>query len=146
MKKPYGLITLASPPLNVYYLECLYLFCPFSVKSVVLRAMKKIFVSVNLPEVESLENIMEQSEIPCTIKNQQLAGLAGEVPFVEVFPELWVLRDEDLLKAKDILANWPKAKSLQEKEWICPSCGETIEKEFTACWNCSSDQTPEQQK
>jgi len=108
--------------------------------------MKKIFVSINLPEVESLKNIMEQSGIPCTIKNQQTASLAGEVPFVEVFPELWVLRDEDSPKAKDILANWPKAKSLQEKEWACPNCGETIEKEFTACWSCGRDKILESQK
>jgi rubrerythrin len=90
--------------------------------------------------VESLKNIMEHSDIPCTIKNQQTAGLAGEVPFVEVFPELWVLRDEDLENAKDILENWGKAKPAQEREWLCPNCGETIEKEFTACWNCGTDQ------
>lgn len=102
--------------------------------------MIKIFVSQSLPEVESLKNIMEQAEIPCNIKNQQTAGLAGEVPFVEVFPELWVLRNEDLGKAKDILENWSKAKPVQDKEWICPNCRETIEKEFTTCWNCGTDQ------
>ncbi len=106
--------------------------------------MKKIYVSMSLPEVESLKSVMEQSGIPCTIKNQQTAGLAGEVPFVEVFPELWVLKDEDSPKAIDILENWSKAKPHQEKEWICQKCGETIEKEFTACWNCGADQTPDE--
>ena len=57
--------------------------------------MKKLYVSQSLVDVETRKELLDEEEIPCTIKNQRSAMLGGEVPFVEVFPELWVLQDKD---------------------------------------------------
>ncbi len=62
--------------------------------------MKLLFVSQSLIDVESRKELLDQAEIPSMIKNQRSAMLGGEIPFVEVFPELWVLYDEDLERAQ----------------------------------------------
>jgi hypothetical protein len=103
--------------------------------------MIKVFVSPNQVEVESLRNILEQAGIPCTVKNQYNAMLAGGVPFVEVFPEIWVLRDEDVPAAKDIVGHWSKATPVEGSSWRCKQCGENHDKEFTSCWKCGQERS-----
>ena len=100
--------------------------------------MLKLFVSPLLMEVESLKEILEQENILCTIKNQQGSSLAGEVPFAEVFPELWV-NDEDFPTAQEFLEHWRQAQPTETTSWTCPKCGEALEKDFTACWKCGGD-------
>ena len=104
------------------------------------RFMRQVFVSQNLIEVESFEDILTQDGIPCTIKNKRGTSLAGEVPFAEVFPELWVINDEDFSKAKELLDDWVKAGTSGGSTWQCQSCGEQHSSEFTSCWKCGKDQ------
>jgi len=92
-----------------------------------------------LVEVESLKEMLEQEGLLCTIKNQQGSSLAGEVPFAEVFPELWVVNDEDFPKAQEFLESWREAQPAETTAWTCPNCGETLEKDFTACWKCGKE-------
>ena len=101
--------------------------------------MKKVFVSQSLVEVESLKEILEQAGIPNNIKNQTTSMLAGEVPFAEVFPELWVLEDADYERAKELLDGWGKAWTREVSDWICSGCGEAHGSEFTSCWNCGKE-------
>lgn len=42
--------------------------------------------------------------------------------------------DGDLEKARAILAS--DANAAQEPAWTCPKCGEEIEGNFDACWQC----------
>ena len=98
--------------------------------------MEKLFVSPMLVEVESLKEILEQEGIPCMIKNQQGSSLAGEVPFAEVFPELWVINNKDYPHAQEFLENWQNAKPTETTDWICSTCGEALEGDFTTCWKC----------
>lgn len=97
--------------------------------------MKKLFVSQSLVEVESLKELLDNAGIVCMVKNRQGSLLAGEVPFAEVFPELWV-NDEDEDNAKQVLVlrtGFPHAESTS---WTCPGCGEHHAGAFTACWKC----------
>ena len=101
--------------------------------------MIKLYVSQSLVDVESRKEVLEQAGILCTVKNQQGSSLAGEVPFAEVFPELWVIHDEDYPKAKDILENWDKEPASIKSDWRCSQCGEIHEGEFTTCWKCGQE-------
>jgi len=103
--------------------------------------MKKLYVSQSLIDVESRKELLDQAEIPCTIKNQRSAMLGGEVPFVEVFPELWVLQDKDFVKAQTLLQDWENAQPLETTSWTCGSCNEVHQKEFTTCWKCNRERT-----
>ena len=101
--------------------------------------MKKLYVSQSLVDVESRKELLDEEEIPCTIKNQRSAMLGGEVPFVEVFPELWVLQDKDFERAQNLLKDWGEAPPLDNTAWTCVSCGEVHQKEFTTCWKCNKE-------
>ena len=105
--------------------------------------MQKLFVSQILAEVEALNEMLEHQGIPCTIKNQQGSSLAGEVPFAEVFPELWVLNNEDFLQAQEFLEEWKESQPTENTDWTCTHCGEIHTREFTTCWQCEAErETP----
>jgi hypothetical protein len=101
--------------------------------------MKKLYVSQSLIDVESRKELLDQAQIPATIKNQRSAMLGGEVPFVEVFPELWVLKDEDFERANTLLEDWERAEPVETTGWTCSSCSEVHQKEFTTCWKCGQE-------
>lgn len=77
--------------------------------------------------------------LPCTIKNQHAATLAGGVPFAEVFPELWVIRDEDYDQAKELLRVQAMVGETGQSAWVCSGCGERHASEFTSCWKCGKE-------
>lgn len=98
--------------------------------------MKRLASHESLAHLGHLKNVLEQSGIRCLIKNEQLSGALGEIPFLECLPELWVVRDEDADRAEallDSLAQTPQAAS-----WRCTACGEPNEGQFAICWNCGA--------
>lgn len=101
--------------------------------------MIKLFVSQSLVEVETRKDVLEQAGILCTVKNQQGSSLAGEVPFAEVFPELWVIHDEDYSNAKDLLEEWEKGPASGGTSWACSRCGEIHTGDFSTCWKCGNE-------
>ncbi len=101
--------------------------------------MRKVFSSHNLVEVESFKELLEQEHIPSWIKNQRGSSLAGEVPFAEVFPELWVLNDDDYPAARELWEHWRAAVPSASTDWTCAGCGESHERDFTTCWQCGRD-------
>lgn len=70
---------------------------------------------------------LEQAGIRCMIKNQRSAGLAGEIPFTEVFPELWVLQEQDYDQARQLLEEETVLPPKNQDFWICSGCGERHE-------------------
>jgi rubrerythrin len=104
--------------------------------------MKKVFVSQNLVEVEMRKDRLEQAGIQCMIKNQRASGLAGEIPFAEVFPEVWVLHDQDYDKAQQLIEDETVALQSSQGHWTCHGCGERHENQFGACWKCGQDKLP----
>jgi hypothetical protein len=101
--------------------------------------MKRLFVSQSLVEVESLKELLSTDGILCTIRNQQGSTLAGEVPFVEVFPELWVINDADFDRAKELLEEQGGGDEVERPTWVCAGCGERHVGLFTACWKCGCE-------
>lgn len=98
--------------------------------------MRKVFVSQNLIEVEMCKERLDQAGIRCMIKNQRLSGLAGEIPFAEIFPELWVIQDEDAYRARQVLDEELISQPSNPDAWVCSGCGEHHENQFSDCWKC----------
>ncbi len=104
--------------------------------------MKKVFVSQNLIEVEMRKERLDQAGIRCMLKNQRSSSLAGEIPFTEVFPELWVMQDEDYDWARQVLEEGLVLLPSNQDNWICRGCGERHETQFATCWNCGRQRPP----
>ncbi|PLX93641.1 MAG: DUF2007 domain-containing protein [Desulfuromonas sp.] len=77
---------------------------------------------------------LEQEGIPCILRNEELFAALGEIPFLELQPELWVVDDEMLPRAERLLDHWQEAT--EQPPWRCPNCGEEHEGMFDACWQC----------
>jgi hypothetical protein len=57
------------------------------------------------------------------------------MPFVEVWPELWVVNDIEFDRAKQLIDDAITEES-PKAHWKCRNCGEENEGQFAACWNC----------
>lgn len=99
--------------------------------------MKRLIADESLAHVSHLRNLLEQSGIACVIRNEQLSGGIGEIPFLECLPELWVVRDADLARAQALLGDMERADA-PRGPWRCRHCGETNEGQFAACWQCDA--------
>ena len=89
--------------------------------------------------IEMLNGLLEEVEIRCMIRNAYLSSAMGEIPFSEASPELWILNDEDYLRAREMLETWQTTKIETHHSWSCDDCGETIEGQFTSCWQCGRE-------
>ena len=99
--------------------------------------MKKLTTSDSLITINHYKNILESEGIACEIRNQHLGSIMGEMPFPEVWPQLWVKNDLDFDRAQQLLAADSVAESPSEP-WRCKQCGEENEGQFSACWNCAT--------
>ena len=100
--------------------------------------MKPIFTSLRLHEIYHLKNLLEASGIACVVRNEQLSTLAGEVPFTECGAQLVLVRESDREAALEVLRHWRNPRP-RGPAWRCPRCGEQLEGQFTACWNCGAE-------
>ena len=94
--------------------------------------MKRVFGSFNQTVVYHARNLLQAQGIEVLVRNATLSSALGELPPTET--ELWVMNDEDLQRAQEILSAVPAAGP----EWIC-QCGERLGPQFTQCWKCGAD-------
>lgn len=81
--------------------------------------------------------MLQREGIKCLVRNEELFAGMGEIPFIECYPELWVVDDECYPRAMSLLRQW-MASSGDTRPWTCPGCGEEVEGQFNACWNCGA--------
>jgi len=99
--------------------------------------MQPLYSSLNLHEIYHLKNLLEAEGVRCQIKNELLSRLAGEIPFTECAPQLWLLDERDLEQAVRIVRDFRRGV-VAGPPWQCPNCGETLEGQFSACWHCGA--------
>ncbi|HKI51516.1 MAG TPA: DUF2007 domain-containing protein [Geothermobacteraceae bacterium] len=85
---------------------------------------------------------LEQEGIACLLKNYDLISVMGEIPMVEIYPELWVVDSEIWPRAKLLLESWLHESQATGPDWICPVCHEQVDAGFEACWNCDAPRSP----
>ncbi|MCW8828501.1 MAG: DUF2007 domain-containing protein [Gammaproteobacteria bacterium] len=99
-----------------------------------------LYTTSNTLLVNHVRNLLEAEGITVRMKNEFLGGGAGELPPTEAWPELWVA-EADYPAAKRVVDELGQEHSLPA--WRCPACGESIEGQFSACWNCGASRPSE---
>ena len=99
--------------------------------------MRPLFVSLNLHEIHHLRNLLAAEGVLCHIHNEGLSTLAGEVPFIECAMQLWLKDERDRNLAEDVLGRFRSKRAPALPSWRC-RCGEELEAQFWACWNCGT--------
>lgn len=91
------------------------------------------------PMALMLKMLLEGEGISCLLRNEELFAAMGEIPFVDLYPELWVVDDEVYPRARVLLDGWLQTDGHSAEEWSCPECGERLEGQFGACWKCGRE-------
>jgi len=99
--------------------------------------MLRVYTGEVLALVEIMKEVLSMHNIDSHIKNQYLSGAAGEIPPHESWPQLWV-SDQDFERAKIIIEEAQRDSPESQEMLICSTCGEKIEAQFAACWNCAT--------
>jgi hypothetical protein len=71
------------------------------------------------------------------IFNANASSLAGELPIDASLPQLWVDRDDDAPRARQLIDTFLRA-SAGGPARTCPRCGEENPPAFDLCWNCGA--------
>ena len=101
--------------------------------------MIKVFEDFDITLVGHYQSVLESNDIATYMKNQFGTSGAGELPFVEVIPQLWVLNEADAARAKALIRELHDPESQQRVQaWTCPACNTPQEAAFTHCWKCST--------
>jgi hypothetical protein len=77
--------------------------------------------------------------IVCLVRNDELSTALGEIPFLECYPELWVVDDDVYPRARLLLDQWLGEMATEQAGWRCSGCGERMEGQFEACWQCGKE-------
>jgi hypothetical protein len=108
--------------------------------------MQKLYEAADRFEAQMLKDYLAEQNIPTVILGDFLSGGAGELP-VNIFPALWLIKDEQRIRADWLLKAFMKKENEQKvAAWRCPSCGETVEAGFEVCWNCSTPQVKDKNR
>ncbi len=99
--------------------------------------MKKVTSADSIITINHYKNLLESEGISAVIRNEHLGGVLGEMPFTEVWPQLWVTNDLDHDRAAQLI-NDAIADESPTTEWKCRKCGEVNEGQFSACWSCGT--------
>ena len=97
----------------------------------------------HLIEASHLRNLLESAAIPTVLRNENLARLAGEIPFDQCWPEIWLENPLDLDRARALLAELRRNAGQSRPSWTCHHCNEWLEGQFTACWSCGAQRLPD---
>ncbi|MDV6315288.1 DUF2007 domain-containing protein [Idiomarina sp. HP20-50] len=98
--------------------------------------MKLIYTHENKLLVENARNILQIEGIETVMKNEFSSGAAGDLAPMDTWPELWLVDEAQLAKAKELM-NTMEAQA-NEADWRCNQCQEINGAAFEICWSCGS--------
>lgn len=98
--------------------------------------MKLVTRADNLLLATLWQQMLQSAGIECEIRNRYIGAAVGELPADQVAPQIWVRNDADAAKAGELLAEFRQPRT--SAPWCCFGCGERVEGQFTACWNCGA--------
>jgi len=102
------------------------------------RSMK-LLRSSSVPGVlEHLRTVLEAEGIQCQMRNEMTAGLSAAVPVSESVPELWVVDDDMVPRALEVVGDIETQPGEGGESWVCSNCGELLEAQFGSCWKCNT--------
>ena len=104
--------------------------------------MLKLARAPNVVIAQHWMNILAAAGVPCELHNRYLSGAMGEIPADQCAPEIWLVDERDEQLARQLIADATNGPPPGAPSWRCPQCGETLEAQFTVCWQCGRERDP----
>jgi hypothetical protein len=99
--------------------------------------MKKIYSAASLPEAYMLRDALRAAGIGAEVFNENAQGAVGEIPFTHAWPEVWILDESDMARAREMVREYEKPPPTGTRN--CQACGEENPAGFELCWHCGAD-------
>ncbi len=100
--------------------------------------MRRLYRAANMVEAMHLKSLLDSARIDNFLRNENMMRVAGEVPFDQCWPEVWIREEDDRKMAEEILGVFRNRHRQRGPAWSCPQCNEWLEGQFTACWQCGA--------
>ena len=85
------------------------------------------------------KNLLEGAQIEAFLQDEQMGRL---IPFylsaMSAGAVKVAVRPADAEEARIVLSATDESMPMETGTWDCPGCGEAIEAQFGACWNCQT--------
>jgi hypothetical protein len=102
------------------------------------KRMKRVYSTESVAMAWHIKNVLENNSVPAVVKNEQLFSVAGEIPFTECMPEVWVLNPDDSGAAEALITQLEQDNDTPGEAWHCANCNESNDGNFDVCWSCQS--------
>ena len=113
------------------------------------RIEAKLYVADGPADAHLLRGLLESEGLTAFVRDDGMVPLQAVGFFkMDTRPSVWVLADDEAQheRAQAIADGYRSGKRRPAEpagdDWRCPSCGEMIEAQFTACWSCSTPRGP----
>ena len=97
--------------------------------------MLKLYSAANLQEAYLMLHLLAAEGIQAKVLNEHTHGALGEIPFIHAYPEIWLQREDDLPRAREVVATFGRDPGAFDPV-ACPACGEENPGNFETCWHC----------
>ena len=100
-----------------------------------------------LAMVTQLQHVLELNGIESQVRGEYRGTALGDIPVTEAWPELWILDRSQEAEARRLVTEAIESRPVEGADRECPRCHETVEAQFSECWNCGTaltDARPEE--
>ena len=78
--------------------------------------MCKVYEDQDMTMVGYYQSLLEEDGVKTMVKNEYAALATGEIPFTQVYPELWVSDDADYERSVELIRSLRDGKIVEEEE------------------------------
>lgn len=96
--------------------------------------MQLAYRAASLPDAQIIADLLQADGIETRMFNQNAQSVAGEIPPAVAGPQVWVVDDEQLERARRLIAAFQAAPTPGTRR--CPRCSEDNPANFLTCWSC----------
>lgn len=98
--------------------------------------MRRVYTASDLTLATLLLHRLEEHFIRARIFNEHMFSVRLEVPYEAALPQVWVEREQDYQRAKQLVAEFDALRHTMKPDTYCGKCGEENPGTFDCCWQC----------
>ena len=103
--------------------------------------MPKVFIAHHHAEAHLVRGLLQAGGIEAEVRGEHLFTTVEAASMIPGgTPEVWVAHPGQVQSAMAIVQRFleGEAPTASGQGWICPQCAESLEPQFSDCWNCGT--------